>query len=513
MFFVKTIEIEILKYIIYTIGFIYLLISFNYGINIYDEGLILVGGMRVLSGDLPYSDFWTIYAPGTYYFSAFLQIFTTQIWFHKLIAIVISFVIATQLNSIYTLLTRKKHYFVFIAAIIISGFGLKFITASGLGLMMALFAIYSGLKYFRSSNEKYVLRAGILIGLTALFRHDFAAYVFIPFLLSLIFDNNREGLLGRISKLLMGVLPAIVLFAILGAFVGFGNMFDQLVVFPLTKFNLTRSLPFPFIWNAQSISDSMSNYFYNAWIAVMFLVPPVIAIANYLLFRKHKHASLFIFYGLLVLLFYNQALNRSDYEHLLPSLLLALPLVFSVIGTIETRFYRNFALIISAVFLLIIPIGKKANFAKQHYKNNVLVKSNLPALNHIYLDPVQSLQYEYAAEIERNIIKGANTFIGLKDMSSIEINDVMAYYVLDLKPNTRYHELHPGIADNKRYQIELLKELADKNQFVILFDIQPTFPATRSKYFDKNLPEIYSYIIKSSRMDLMINKKIYPAKK
>ncbi|MER3330015.1 MAG: hypothetical protein RIF34_10590, partial [Candidatus Kapaibacterium sp.] len=109
-----------MKYIIYTIGFIYLLISFNYGINIYDEGLVLVGGMRVLSGDIPYLDFWTIYSPGVYYFSAFIQIISKEIWLHKLIAVSISYIIAFQLNNIFNILTGKLNYAVFSAAIILS---------------------------------------------------------------------------------------------------------------------------------------------------------------------------------------------------------------------------------------------------------------------------------------------------------------------------------------------------------------------------------------------------------
>lgn len=509
MFFLKTIEFEILKYLIYAIGFIYLLISFNYGINIYDEGLVLVGGMRVLSGDLPYSDFWTIYAPGTYYISAFIQLFTTQIWLHKFIAVIIAFVVALQLNNLYKILTHKKHYYVFITAIILSGFGLKFITPSGVGLLFAIFAINYALKYFKTSDEKLVLKAGIAISVTALFRHDFAMYLFIPFLLSLLFDNDRENLLRKVSKLLMGVIPALLLYLILALNVGFDNIVDQLIVFPFTKFNATRSLPFPFLWQARAISDSISNYFYNSWIAVMFLVPPVLAIANYIIFRKHKYASLFVFYGLVVLLFYNQALNRSDYAHLLPSLLLSLPLLFSIISSVNISFYRRVALVLAAVFFLIMPLGKKANFAKKYYMGTEYFSSENPRLKYIYAEEDILNRYSYLSELDKNIMKGGNTFIGLKDMSSIELNDVLAYYILDYLPQTKYHELHPGIADNTNFQKEILLELASKNQYVILLDIKSETPRPGSDYFKENLPQIYSYIIKSPNMDLMINKKEY----
>lgn len=509
MFFQKTIEFEILKYLIYTIGFIYLLISFNYGINIYDEGLVLVGGMRLLSGDLPYLDFWTIYAPGTYYISAIIQLLTTQIWMHKFIAIVISFVVALQLNNLYKILTNKKHYYVFATSIILSGFGLKFITPSGVGLLFAIIAINYALKYFKTSDEKLVLKTGIAISVTALFRHDFAMYLFIPFLLSLLFDNDRANLLRKVSKLFLGIIPVLLLYILLALYVGFGNILDQLILFPFTKFSATRSLPFPFLWDAHAISDSMSNYFYNSWIAVMFLVPPVLAIANYIIFRTHKYASLFVFYGLVVLLFYNQALNRSDYAHLLPSLLLTLPLLFSIIISINFSFYRRVALVLVVVFFMLMPMGKKVNFAKKYYMGTEYNTSNIDNLKYIYAEDDILNRYKYISELDEKIIKGGNTFIGLKDMSSIELNDVLAYYILDNLPQTKYHELHPGIADNINYQKELLLELASNNEYVILLDIKPTVPRNGSDYFKENLPKIYSYIIKSPNMDLMINKKEY----
>jgi uncharacterized membrane protein len=38
----------------------------------YDEGIILCGADRVLHGELPYRDFWTMYSPGQYYILSIL---------------------------------------------------------------------------------------------------------------------------------------------------------------------------------------------------------------------------------------------------------------------------------------------------------------------------------------------------------------------------------------------------------------------------------------------------------
>jgi hypothetical protein len=36
----------------------------------YDEGIVLLGADRVLRGDVPYRDFWTLYGPATFYLPA-----------------------------------------------------------------------------------------------------------------------------------------------------------------------------------------------------------------------------------------------------------------------------------------------------------------------------------------------------------------------------------------------------------------------------------------------------------
>lgn len=45
---------------------LYDVIGVTRGINVYDEGLAVVGATRVLAGEIPYRDLWTLYGPGQY---------------------------------------------------------------------------------------------------------------------------------------------------------------------------------------------------------------------------------------------------------------------------------------------------------------------------------------------------------------------------------------------------------------------------------------------------------------
>ena len=278
----------------------------------------------------------------------------------------------------------------------------------------------------------------------------------------------------------------------------------------MTEFSTSRALPFPLIWEAKTISDSISNYVSNLWVALVFLFPPILAILNYIFHRKHLNATLYIYYGLLVLLFYNQALNRSDYIHLLPSLLISLPILFSILYSIRTKFYKRTALIVLSFLLFSIPIAKKIKYAKQNYKDNEFVSSNLERMKWVYMDKTQLELYENLSELNEKIIKGEPTFIGLKNMSSIEVNDVLSYYILGLVPTVKYHELHPGIADKSNYQYGLLKSLFEENKYIILLDINSDKLYNDKNTFTESLEQNYRYIIKSRKLDLLLNKSTNP---
>ncbi len=56
-------------------GYLYIISTIQFGFNPYDSGIILTGGMRILNGELPYRDFFTMYAPGQFYIDAILQLY------------------------------------------------------------------------------------------------------------------------------------------------------------------------------------------------------------------------------------------------------------------------------------------------------------------------------------------------------------------------------------------------------------------------------------------------------
>ena len=53
--------------LLFAVAFVYFLPGINQAVNIYDEGIIVYSAVRVMEGQLPYRDFWSIYSPGQFY--------------------------------------------------------------------------------------------------------------------------------------------------------------------------------------------------------------------------------------------------------------------------------------------------------------------------------------------------------------------------------------------------------------------------------------------------------------
>ena len=61
---------SVFQYVVLITGALVYLLTIGYNINIYDEGIALVGAERIAHGEIPYRDFWTMYTPLNYYINA-----------------------------------------------------------------------------------------------------------------------------------------------------------------------------------------------------------------------------------------------------------------------------------------------------------------------------------------------------------------------------------------------------------------------------------------------------------
>ena len=145
----------------------------EFNVEVFDEGLTLYGSLRVANGDVPYRDFWTTYGPGSYYLvgSAFHLFGTTAGVLRKLWLLLAALVATEALILGGRLGGRRSGWLAFAFAIAVT------IVANlhaGYSAVPALAGALGALIVSIPNRASY--RAGILVGITAVFRHDFGAY-------------------------------------------------------------------------------------------------------------------------------------------------------------------------------------------------------------------------------------------------------------------------------------------------------------------------------------------------
>jgi hypothetical protein len=98
-----------------------------------------------------------------------------------------------------------------------------------------------------------------------------------------------------------------------------------------------------------------------------------------------------------------------------------------------------------------------------------LVTSQFERAKGIYVFQGQETYLEPAIKIVRaNTKPDELIFVGNSRHDRIFINDVMFYFLCERHSATKYHELHPGLANTRKVQLEIIDELKRNNVKIIV---------------------------------------------
>jgi len=148
-----------------------------------DEGLLLNGALRVLSGKLPLKDFHQ-YMPGRYYLLAlWFLIFGKSVASARILILCLH----TIKNVLTYIISRKiipssLHFFPVVMVMLLPGFWVK--TFVGLTLLVNALLI---INYIENRSDKNLALMGVSIGLSVYFREDMAGYSCLTALFILLF--------------------------------------------------------------------------------------------------------------------------------------------------------------------------------------------------------------------------------------------------------------------------------------------------------------------------------------
>lgn len=453
-------------------------------------GVSSVGAERVLAGEIPYRDFWTMYAPGHFHVLALVYyIFGTHLWVETVSATV---VVAAGSSAIF-LLARKCGgtrtlsglcALVFFAALFNTGY-IKYFGSYPITILLVLASLNFLAGYFENGRRAALFWAGLTAGAVLVFKHDVGGYTVISSVLGLSAyhvvkrrgSSEIETRSSVLSTLIIyGSAAAIISVPVYFYFtmVAGSDMLRDLLIFPLTDFPFSRPETYPGLIPRAIRGGSNLKTLVNFCNYLVFNIPFLLfilgIIAAVFAFRKCKQFEFaFIVTFLSAFLFhYNAAhvqinthiISLSIYGYLLAVVIFTLSKEF--VGISSATLIRPIGIGFACIWLaalLAAPVYDR--YMKSGVETAVLTIPRVDGLRidadeAAYLSAVSALVNEY-------VPAGEPIYIGLNRHDALLIGDTRLYFILNRPSATKYHELHPAITDTTPVQIEMIGEIRNKN--------------------------------------------------
>ena len=354
----KILDSRILFLLVLILSVGYLYGSIRIGYNIYDEGIVVYGAERVLKGDIPYRDFWTMYAPGQFYTVALIfRLFGTNLFVTRIYSATINLLLVLL---VYFIVRKVSGQRIALLSFILStlwmgGWGLFHSSPTPAGTFWSLFSLLFVVDFLCNRNHLSLFIGGILTGITAIFRHDIGGYTFIsstlvllPYIYLRLADRSVRRTISVWLRYLLGTAISFSPFAIYFLVkVPIRDLIFDLIIFPARIFPRVRDLPYPpFALNFYSF------LFYFP--IIIYILGGIFILLNTFRLKdldgKDWSSILFLIIGLF---FFNQAWVRSDVPHLLPTIIPAIMLLASLYNSRLIRLWGREGHTIKAVILFL----------------------------------------------------------------------------------------------------------------------------------------------------------------
>ncbi len=336
------------------------------GIDWRDEGLLAYGAVRVTEGEIPHRDFVSLQPPLSFYTTAAVfKLCGISLASLRIFGLSIFLCLPLLIYGIGRNFTGP--ILAFAAAAPTCILGLPYYNFVPLAVWQGIAASLAAMLFLvpatLSRQQWLALPAGLLAALSLFLRHDQAIYTIasaFALVTALTFarhdsvsqTNLKRGLLFWLIGVAIVSIPAIIVWWKLGAL---PEMFRQLMLFPISTYRKTSSLPFPKLMVRRSVLDTAT--------VLMFYIPPAVqAIAALCLVpsilrrRFYRREAILSFLLVWSALFYLQVTIRSDLTHLfitLPPLFLLTAFGWSIVRE-RLAAHRTVDIILSTVFTILV---------------------------------------------------------------------------------------------------------------------------------------------------------------
>lgn len=442
------------------------------GIQPNDEGLMLQAAARIAGGQTPYADFWWFYPPGQPYLLAGLhEAFGPSLLWWRVVRVLADASVAVLA---WALARRRASPGPALAAWGVAALAMAYPSGPHPFPLALAFALGALLLF-----ERRPAWAGLLAGLCAAWRIEFAAYLGLGVLLALALRPvaRRERL--RAAGAFAGVAgaAALLLYLPVVARAGLGEAWDLLIRYPLEDFSDYQSLPFPFDYDGPLNTSSPGGFLADSAEPLLLFYLPLALVAGFagsllvlaLDFRRERDWPLIAtaVYGAGMA---HYLLVRPDAFHTAPLAVLvavlgawALAAARETLGARERRSsWRRTATLAAATLAALAIAYALVEGADRRW---LALREDTTALAAPAADGVRAATGEAGdldaaiADVRRRVPAGQPTYV-LGARADITTAGAPLVYVLAERPNpTRYDIAAPGVVTSAPVQREIIADL------------------------------------------------------
>jgi hypothetical protein len=490
------------KLCVFAASFLLFFLGMDRNSDIYDEGISLVGAMRVAAGEIPHRDFYANYGPGQFYTLAWLfDLFGRSILVERLYDLFIRAAIVAVVYAI----TRKRcrlwvalgstaatWFWLFSAGRPTVGYALlPVILLSTLGSMILNRALTGP----RLLSRSFV--AGLLTGLVTLFRYDVGVALAIVHLASswliVLFRSSemRDSRTGLRASLLY-VLGAAMVFAPVAisylAVAPIHFFLHDVVIFPSKYYARARSLPLPRI-HFRSLENAALYLPIPAGLLALYASLVGAGTENDADRSGSDRRSLLILFGLSAIAFYFKGIVRISVGQMLAALI---PMVI-VIALLYERLTKNSSRLYPvARTMMILSLFTATWSALKEVR--LLYMTHAAVLQEV-MSPPGPLALRPDTDwcdfpnplhtglcflagfglpkvnmyLQKHALPGERIFIGLDRHDRISQNDLVTYFTTNHLPATRWSHFDPDLQTRADIQQQMIEELDRQSvRYVVL---------------------------------------------
>lgn len=453
-----------------------------------------IGAERVLRGEIPYRDFWTMYAPGHFYFLALLfRIFGS----HILVETVAASVVCAAAGLVCywlvrNLVSRRVAAIacagIFVAATYNTGY-FRSLGSYPPAILFALIAVNLAVLHYKMGKFGHLIGAGLATGAAVAFKHDIGGYTAIAILAGLIAHNfllptltgdpPRSRLLKLVSYgsgVAVIVLPIYVFFAVVAG----KDLLQDLVIFPLTDFRFARPEHYPGLLEFNIHGSSLLNSLSKLFKYVSFSLPFALFIAGSMAIvlavnrGKPAYVAPAVTFSAAYLLHYTAAHVQINTHIISMSIYAALfGVIFLDLLEREFAFGRStqtklLSLAVAGGWFLSLAADPADKVWADWRRPTAELKLDKVSGQKVSPKLVGFLS-DLLPFIDTQIARDEYVFMGLHRHDVVIVGaNASLYFMLDRPIATRYHEIHPAVVDTAEIQREIIRDLQDKNVSLII---------------------------------------------